>query len=75
MRKTKNVIQVPATNVKFSLMSLSKETSANHRLGMKVMKKQRGSKRRGSVGLFPGQVVCSSDYLNHYLYCARKTWL
>lgn len=42
MRKTKNVIQVPATNVKFSLMSLSKETSANHPLGMKVMKKQRG---------------------------------
>lgn len=39
MRKTKNVIQVPATNVEFSLMSLSKETSANHPLGMKVMKK------------------------------------
>lgn len=46
MRKTKNVIQVPATNVTFSLMSLSKETSANHPLGMKVKKNREGFKKK-----------------------------
>lgn len=65
MRKTKNVIQVPATDVKFSLMSLSKETSANHPLGMKVMKKQRGVQKEED----------QLDYFQDKLFALVITWI